>query len=602
MNSKNLKKTYIGTYEKFFLENQYVVSAPFVINWSGDILNNYSGVGIKQKIPLRMYIGYTKVAKKWVFVDKIYHLDINEYQFIESNAVEYAPYFTDINKLLEKKYGKMFPEGEWIKISLLSELPRGVGLWFGSILALLLSVVMHRNLGSFEPEDIEAIKDKEISSVVKDQYTVFRKIMVDALHFDKSVYGMVSISTKLATFFDGYYPIVSFSEDGEKTLLSEDEIVNRAYGFRLNTLFAGLRENPYVPIDYGLIYSWKPVLLEQIGGDKYKTNKNINKSIKSEFKKIFSGLFCNIHINRIPWFYKYLIAGEQDEFDSVYGKIMWSVSVRILHYMAKIYSESYEEDHMLQFLESLRKFRQADCVTRKSSKSYLKFIKNFLENFHWPQEYLSLSPNDTTIMGWSLLFAMPLEGFRKTLLTAVEKISLDFIGSKVIYLNWVDGIEYEWLKFEQDIQKWMYSDFLDSSSCILKTWDGKVRLGDCEKMINDHKQWILLDMVNNKIYMHGRKLTSSDIHSQTATVDILKVVINNIGKDVSNKDLPTSSYSKNKNDMQGKIIIPLMDLVQKELNKKLPLVCKWSLYDFYIKLNPSDIHIAIIDKLMNQKE
>lgn len=56
MNSKNLKKTYIQTYEKFFLENQTVISAPFVLSRSGDILHNYSGVSIKQKIPLRIYM------------------------------------------------------------------------------------------------------------------------------------------------------------------------------------------------------------------------------------------------------------------------------------------------------------------------------------------------------------------------------------------------------------------------------------------------------------------------------------------------------------------------------------------------------------------
>ena len=32
---------------------------------------------------------------------------MNEYQFIESNAVEYAPYFNEINKVLEEKYGKL---------------------------------------------------------------------------------------------------------------------------------------------------------------------------------------------------------------------------------------------------------------------------------------------------------------------------------------------------------------------------------------------------------------------------------------------------------------------------------------------------------------
>jgi len=71
----------------------------------------------------------------------------------------------------------------------------------------------------------------------------------------------------------------------------------------------------------------------------------------------------------------------------------------------------------------------------------------------------------------------------------------------------------------------------------------------------------------------------------------------NIGKDISNKDLPVSSYSKNKNDMLGKIVIPLIELIERETGKKLPLICKWSIYDFYLKLNPSDIDIAIVCKI-----
>jgi len=209
---------------------------------------------------------------------------------------------------------------------------------------------------------------------------------------------MISTATKLATFFDGYYPIVSFSEDGDKSLLPEEEIVKRCYGFRLNHLFKGLRENPYLPIDYGIVYSGKPVLLEQIAGNNYKTNHNTNKTIKSDFKKLFSESFSNLHPTRIPRFYKYFLSPETDEFDATYGKLMGAISLKILYYMSKIYSEAYEEDHMLQFLESLRKFRQADCVTRRSSKNYLKFIKSFLENFHGPQQYISLSPNDSTIM------------------------------------------------------------------------------------------------------------------------------------------------------------------------------------------------------------
>jgi hypothetical protein len=55
-------------------------------------------------------------------------MDMNEYQFIESNALEYAPYIADINKKLEKEYYMLLDGDDGIEINILSELPRGVGL------------------------------------------------------------------------------------------------------------------------------------------------------------------------------------------------------------------------------------------------------------------------------------------------------------------------------------------------------------------------------------------------------------------------------------------------------------------------------------------
>jgi hypothetical protein len=48
----------------------------------------------------------------------------------------------------------------------------------------------------------------------------------------------------------------------------------------------------------------------------------------------------------------------------------------------------------------------------------------------------------------------------------------------------------------------------------------------------------------------------------------------NMGKDIANKEFASSSYSKNKNDMLGKIVIPLLELIERETGKKLPLICK----------------------------
>ena len=104
MNSRNLKRTYVKTYENFFLENSSVISTPFVMNRSGDLLNNYSGVSIKQKLPLRMYIGCSKNSSGKITLGTISHYDFDEFTYIKIPLKEYAPYFNDLDKYIKTKY------------------------------------------------------------------------------------------------------------------------------------------------------------------------------------------------------------------------------------------------------------------------------------------------------------------------------------------------------------------------------------------------------------------------------------------------------------------------------------------------------------------
>jgi hypothetical protein len=130
-----------------------------------------------------------------------------------------------------------------------------------------------------------------------------------------------------------------------------------------------------------------------------------------------------------------------------------------------------------------------------------------------------------------------------------------------------------------------------------KNNQGETFLWDYNEIINTHKEWLLLDTIDNKIHLNGKKLTSADICSQTSTISILWKLLDNIGQDIRNKELEVSSYSKNKNEMLGKIVIPLLSLIEKETKEKLPLICKWSMFDFYMKLNVSDFKVFIIKKI-----
>ncbi len=73
--------------------------------------------------------------------------------------------------------------------------------------------------------------------------------------------------------------------------------------------------------------------------------------------------------------------------------------------------------------------------------------------------------------------------------------------------------------------------------------------------------------------------------------------LENKWKEVSNNIFEVSSYSKNKNDMIWKIVIPLTKLTKKYFNKEIAIVCKGSLIEFQMLLKEKEINIGIIKKI-----
>jgi hypothetical protein len=190
------------------------------------------------------------------------------------------------------------------------------------MISLLLAVLLQMIQDTVTPSDINALKQRNINELLQDTYSPFSKLFLDALHLDKHMYGMVSSGTKLASFFDTYYPIVAFSEDFNRNAPHQDLSSNRFFGFKLNDLFKELREVPYSPIDYGLMFSGKPVLLEQISGNQYRNNSLSSQEIRSECKTLFGDFLEQLPPNKRPRFYKHLIHPETDEFDLISGKLM----------------------------------------------------------------------------------------------------------------------------------------------------------------------------------------------------------------------------------------------------------------------------------------
>ncbi len=144
MNSKYLKNKYKEIYENFHIQNQLVISLPFILNWAWDIFANYKWIRIKQKLPFRIYIGISKIKENKIRFKNIVYKDINENKFITTNLVEYAPFFQDYEMYFNNEYKDEIEKKWWIEINIISEVSRWVGLSFSSIVTLLFIVWLEK--------------------------------------------------------------------------------------------------------------------------------------------------------------------------------------------------------------------------------------------------------------------------------------------------------------------------------------------------------------------------------------------------------------------------------------------------------------------------
>jgi len=104
----------------------------------------------------------------------------------------------------------------------------------------------------------------------------------------------------------------------------------------------------------------------------------------------------------------------------------------------------------------------------------------------------------------------------------------------------------------------------NTNNFFLETNQGE-RIFNTRKIWNTIKNYdIILNTIENKIYLQGKKLNSSEIHSQIMTIELLLQLIKKTENIIHNKELQPSTYSKNKNDMNSKIILPLKKIIKKK--------------------------------------
>lgn len=92
-------------------------------------------------------------------------------------------------------------------------------------------------------------------------------------------------------------------------------------------------------------------------------------------------------------------------------------------------------------------------------------------------------------------------------------------------------------------------------------------IGDFDYLIQREEYDLVLDVFSGKIYHRGKRLTSQHLSSQFTTIEVIRLLFSSPNKEISNKSISPSSYSKNKNEMTSKIIVPLERRVKETIGK-----------------------------------
>jgi hypothetical protein len=93
---------------------------------------------------------------------------------------------------------------------------------------------------------------------------------------------------------------------------------------------------------------------------------------------------------------------------------------------------------------------------------------------------------------------------------------------------------------EQYISEGVFSSYVQKNQIYYKDNKGESRIDSYEQILQSEKEGLLLDTINGKIFLNGRKLTSKDLRSQVTTINILESCIQHLGEDIHNKELEIS--------------------------------------------------------------
>lgn len=593
LNSKVLKHRFPKIYREFFSKCQIVVSVPHFFTWAGEYAGYWGGMMLLQKIPLRVYIGLetSPSAKKQGLIT--IETDAKSFSILENKfKPDQYEYLAEqrLLKFLNSRFCLLKQKAQHFKLHILSELPLGSTGSIGALSSALAVLLSLRNY-NISQEQIKNWSYCRSRDLIKKNNLKFNSVFRLAWKICTAYHGNY---TSGATVFNVLLPsdlpcfyCIPNSKNIKLALnvgakyKSLDKI--QVWGGRIKELFK-LKQVPSWPIDFALISLGEPRGITSFSTQELQeAMQKTNKFAKRKFKEFFKP-------NK-----------KHNTWQSAL-KVINFLSLQTLINLGQLLKAGHRHDLLREFLQTLDK-HQIPFLLLGLTSSKIDMTKAIIHQEACQIDDLGAGVKSvsTTNKG-VILFALPHGRIQPIIQKIINRVKIELgLDLNIMHASWLDGTEKQGVKIEQYLEQKIYSDFVSKNTFFVKEFDktGKsaIMLLTPEEFKNKSKKIdLLIDDVKSKIYVMGKVLASKEIHSASASIKILKILLQNLNKEITNHSLPESSYSRDYYELRGKIASPLIKAIEKRTKKKLAFQVKGSVTDFSLKLNLEHMKVWLVLK------
>lgn len=611
-NTATLQERFPETYTEFFAKSNIALSASASFYWMGELAVLFGGPAIMQKLPLKSYAGLEFTDQSGVEIGNryAYHPYLQQFSQIGWPAYEGERVIKFIKEEFATRKNKL---SAGFRLHAINEAPPGEGLNSSGAFAVSLAAALHLWTREISSQDLLKWKQCQTTNKLM-QDKLFRKVVATAwkieniLHSDAASgagWAAAAVYSNYPVFFMTEYRIGDWEDHGQARFpvnpAGQTNIFDtmKFVVHRLDELFP-IKEHFGFPVDYGLISTGRH--------RDIVTLKAVNKINTALIKKLTRLAKEDVapHLKKLKGCSPIAQMLSEEGWESLWqASITGPLSALTLHLFfifQQFYNDDYSELAIESFMHLVRSYDMWLYVLGTTGREIRPIMRFFRDTVNKDPDapYCGTKVTGAGKVGGDFLFVVPVGSIREHTEERIASLRKQFDNDMIMldYANWLDGYGTEGLKVEQSLPEETYSSFVSPGSIQIiqfspngQTKHFLIKGSEYKQLISQSE--LTIDMIDEKIFIAGKAPTSKELPSASATAQVLSRLLQSPDCFIKNSALPRSSYASNRNDLQSKILTPLNKLLQKHLNKTLPIELHGSYSDFHLRLVPP-VNIQII--------